>query len=213
MTKAIPFTILLILTILVACASDKDKGFDAIFNGENLDGWTYKKTKNYKEEVGYVVKNGELITNGRSGNLYTNKRYKNYILKFEFRFEKGKDNNNGLGMRTEIDGIAPAHSAFEIQILDNSSPKYTKLKPYQYHGSIYGKVPAKKGFLNPVGEWNSQEVTINGNMLTVILNGTLITKADLSEYPEKFRKKEGHLCLAGHKDGVSFRNMKIKELP
>ncbi|MCM8531132.1 MAG: DUF1080 domain-containing protein [Lentisphaeraceae bacterium] len=204
---------LLLFTFLLSCSSSKSDEFKSIFNGKNLDGWTYKKTKNYKEEKGYIVKNGELITNGRAGNLYTNKRYKNYSLKFQFKFEKGKDNNNGLGLRTEMDGSAPALSSFEVQILDNSSPKYTKLKPYQAHGSVYGQVPAKKGFLKEIGEWNSQEVTINQNQLKVILNGYLITKADLSLLPIKTLPKEGHLCLAGHKDGVSFRNIKIKELP
>ena len=62
------------LTVILTADSE----YVSIFNGENLDGWTYKKTRNYAEEVGYVVKDKQLIANGRSGNLYTNKRYKNY---------------------------------------------------------------------------------------------------------------------------------------
>jgi len=30
------------------------------------------------------------------------------------------------------------------------------LQPYQYHGSVYGVVPARRGVLRPVGEWNSE---------------------------------------------------------
>ncbi|MCM8530037.1 MAG: DUF1080 domain-containing protein [Lentisphaeraceae bacterium] len=187
--------------------------FCSIFNGKDLDGWTYKKTKNYNEENGYVVKEQQLIANGRCGNLYTNKRYKNYTLKFDFRFEPGKNANSGLGMRTEIDGSYPFRSRYEIQILDNHSPKYSKLKPYQYHGSIYGKVPAKKGFLKKSGEWNSQSVTVNANQVTITLNGEVIVDVDLSKYPDKFKIKEGHLCIAGHMDGISFKNLKLKELP
>lgn len=197
------------LTTILTAESE----FISIFNGKDLSGWTYKKTKHYAEEVGYIVKDKQLIANGRSGNLYTNKRFKNYTFKFEFRLEPGKKANSGLGMRTEMDGSYPASSRYEIQILDNHAPKYAKLKPHQYHGSIYGKVPAKRGFLKKAGEWNSQTVTVNGNQVTIVLNGETIVNTDLSKYPEKFKVKEGHLCIAGHLDGVAFRNLKIKELP
>ena len=45
-------------------------------------------------------------------------------------------------------------SGMELQILDNTADVYANLQPYQYHGSVYGVIPAKKGFLKPVGEWN-----------------------------------------------------------
>ena len=207
------FCLLALLLTLVGCTSDTSDGYVSIFNGKNLDGWTYMKTKHYNEEVGYIVQNGEMITNGKCGNLYTNERYKNYSFRFEFKFTEGKLGNSGLGMRTEMDASYPSGTNFELQILDNSNPKYAKLKPYQYHGSVYGKVPAKRGFLKPRGEWNTQEVTVIGDHVKITLNGTVILNADLSKYPEKLRKKEGHLLLAGHNDGVSFRNLRIKELP
>lgn len=210
--KSFHTKILLCLSSLTVILT-ADSEYVSIFNGENLDGWTYKKTRNYAEEVGYIVKDKQLIANGRSGNLYTNKRYKNYSFKFEFRLEPGKKANSGLGMRTEMDGSYPAKTRYEIQILDNHDPKYAKLKPYQYHGSIYGKVPAKRGFLKKAGEWNSQTVTVKDNQVTIILNGETIVDADLSNYPDKFKVKEGHLCIAGHLDGVAFRNLMIKELP
>lgn len=195
-----------------APAAPATTDFVSIFNGKDLTGWTYMKTKHSNEEVGYVVKDGLLIANGRCGNLYTNKRYGNYSFRFEFRFDKGQEAKSGLGMRTEMDGSHPADSTYVIQILDNHAPKYATLKPWQYHGSIYGKRAAKRGHLKPTGEWNSQVVIVNGNEVTVLLNGTVILDSDLSREPAQFRKKEGHLCIAGHMDGVSFRNLKIKEL-
>ena len=97
---------------------------------------------------------------GSGGNLYTEKEYSNFILRFEFQLTPGA--NNGLGIHAPLGGDA-AYQGKELQILDNTAEKYAKLKPYQYHGSVYGIIPAKRGFLKPIGEWNSQEVTVNGS--------------------------------------------------
>ena len=50
----------------------------------------------------------------------------------------------------------------ELQVLDDDAPKYAKLDPRQYNGSAYGMVAAQRGYLRPVGEWNFQEVTVQG---------------------------------------------------
>ncbi len=109
----------------------------------------------------------------------------------------------------------------ELQVLDNDAPKYAKLDPRQYHGSSYGMVPAKRGFLRPAGEWNFQQVTVKGSRIKVILNGSPILDADLSTvtefmanspHPGKDRT-EGFFGFAGHNDPVEFRDIQIKELP
>jgi hypothetical protein len=86
------------------------------------------------------------------------------------------------------------------------------LKDWQYHGSIYGKVAAKTGSLKPVGEWNTQIVTVIGNQVTIDLNGTIILDSDISNLSQNARREEGHLCIAGHMDGISFRNLQVKEI-
>ena len=69
----------------------------------------------------------------------------------------------------------------ELQILDNTAEIYKDLKPYQYHGSVYGVVPAKRGYLKPIGEWNRQMVIANGNHIIVILNGVTIVDGDIEK--------------------------------
>ena len=103
------------------------------------------------------------------GNLYIDNEYSDFELRFEFKLEAG--GNNGLGIRAE-QGKDAAYYGMELQILDNTAEVYAELEPWQYHGSIYGVVAAERGHLNPVGEWNSQEVIANGNQITVTLNGT-----------------------------------------
>lgn len=108
-----------------------------------------------------------------------------------------------------------------MQIIDNTAEKYADLEPYQYHGSLYGVTPAKRGFLKPVGEWNQQEVRVKGTTVKVILNGTTILDTDFQkaidegtmdhkDHPGLLRKK-GHIGFLGHGDVVRFRNIRIRE--
>jgi Domain of Unknown Function (DUF1080) len=109
----------------------------------------------------------------------------------------------------------------EIQILDDSDPSYKTLQPYQYHGSIYGVVPAKRGFLKPVGQWNQEEITANGSRIKVTLNGTVITDADLKKIDKTpdhekhpgLHNAKGYVGWLGHGDPVAFRNIRVKTLP
>jgi hypothetical protein len=110
----------------------------------------------------------------------------------------------------------------ELQILDNEADMYKNLQPYQYHGSVYGVVPAKRGYLKPTGEWNQQEVIVKGPKVKVILNGQVIINADIVEAVkgnEKVQKehpglinKTGHIGFLGHGDVVRFRNIRVKTL-
>lgn len=195
---------------------EKKDGFVPLFNGVNLDGWTGNKTQ-YKVVEGVIVVDPE--ASGSSGNLYTEKEYSNFNFRFEFLLTPGA--NNGLGIRAPLSGDA-AYSGVELQILDNTASIYANLKPYQYHGSLYGVAPAERGHLKPVGEWNSQEVIIKGDRYQVILNGTKILDVDArdaikngamdgKEHPGLKRKK-GHIGFLGHGSEVRFRNIRIKEL-
>jgi hypothetical protein len=193
----------------------EEVGFEALFDGSSLFHWTGNTTD-------YYPVNGELVVDpkrGGKGNLYTKKEYGDFHMKFDFQLTPGA--NNGLGIRTPLEGDA-AYVGMELQILDNTSPMYAKLQPYQYHGSVYGIIPAKQGFLKPVGEWNEEEVIAEGNHIKVILNGEVITDGDLvlatkdgtpdhKEHPGLLNKT-GHIGFLGHGSPLKFRNIRIKEI-
>ena len=153
------------------------------------------------------------------GNLYTEKEYSNFNFRFEFQLTSGA--NNGLGIHAPLEGDA-AYLGKELQILDNTAEKYANLKPYQYHGSVYGIIPAKRGFLKPVGEWNAEEVIVQGSSIKVILNGTTIVDGDFMEASKNgtmdqkshpgLERTKGHIGFLGHGDVLRFRNIRIKEL-
>jgi HEAT repeat protein len=193
---------------------EKAEGFVSIFNGKNLDNWIGNK-QSYVAEDGMIVIKPE---NGSGGNLYTEKEYADFVFRFEFQLTPAA--NNGLGIRAPLEGDA-AYAGMELQILDNTADVYSKLQPYQYHGSVYGVIPAKRDYLNPVGEWNSEEVVVKGTRITVTLNGTVIVDGDIAgprdngtmdhnDHPG-LKNKTGHIGFLGHGSVVKFKNIRIKE--
>jgi hypothetical protein len=149
-----------------------EPGFTSLFNGKDLTGWVYGRrgTAENKSGMGYQVENGIIYsTKEDGGNLYTVKEYSDFVLRFDVRLTENA--NNGIGIRAPLEGDA-AYLGIEIQVLDDGGSQYTSLRPYQYHGSIYGMVAPKRGFQKPVGEWNSEEITAKGPQITIKLNGT-----------------------------------------
>ncbi len=106
----------------------------------------------------------------------------------------------------------------ELQVLDDEAEQYQSLDARQYHGSIYGMVPAKRGALKPAGEWNHQRVSVIGHSIRVELNGVEIVNADVEHihdfkdgtpHPGKNRLS-GYFGFAGHNDPVQFKNIWLR---
>ena len=199
------------------CEDEQRDGFVPLFNGVDLHGWTGNK-------VDYYAHKGMIVCepSGRgSGNLYTDKQFSDFILRFEFKLTPGA--NNGLGIRTPLVGDA-AYVGMELQILDDEAEKYRNLESWQYHGSIYGVIAAERGHLKPVGEWNHQEVYANGHHIRVVLNGVTILDGDIYQASKGgtqtidnqnhpgLLNRSGHIGFLGHGDPLKFRNIRIKEL-
>lgn len=203
--------------LLPGCATlDREAGFLPLFDGKTLNGWQLLGGKG----GGYGVKDGVLYcAKGGGGNLLSDREYADFIFRFEFRLEPG--GNNGIALRAPLAAGSLAYLGMESQILDDTDPKYAKLKPAQYHGSIYLIAPARRGALRPVGEWNEEEISCRGRHLRVTLNGKVIVDVNLNnvtdretleKHPGLLRSK-GRVGFLGHNDYVEFRNLRIKELP
>jgi hypothetical protein len=195
----------LIATPALAETGADETGFVPLHTDDDTSGW----------DAGVEVTDGIVTGGGR----YHKKEFSDFVLRFDFRLKPGA--NSGIGIRAARTGDA-AYNGMEIQVLENTAEKYAKLKPYQYHGSIYGVVPAKRGALNPVGQWNSEEIAARGSHIVVKVNGQVIVDADIKEaskdgtmdgrqHPGLLNEK-GYLGILGHGGGVDFRNMRIKEL-
>ncbi|MBM80487.1 MAG: hypothetical protein CMJ78_07830 [Planctomycetaceae bacterium] len=188
------------------------EGFKSVFNGEDFSGWA-GPIANYE-----VIDGAIRCKQGKGGTIYTEEEYANFVARLEFKLPPG--GNNGLAIRYPGSGDTAYVGMCELQVLDSEHPKYSKLDTRQYHGSAYGMAPAFRGHLRDAGEWNYQEVTVDGSTIKVELNGNIILNADLSKvsdymgnrpHPGKDRVS-GHFGFAGHSNPVEFRNVSIKRL-
>lgn len=191
-----------------------EAGFAPLFDGRTLNGWKLIGGRG----PGYVVENGSIVCppNG-GGNLFTERQYADFMLRLQWRFWEG--GNNGIGIRAPLGGHV-ATLGMEIQILDDEAPRYRdRLKPYQFTGSVYGVVPARRGFVKRDGVWNDFQITAYGPRVHVVLNGESILDADLSRISDPailashtgIRRLSGHLALLGHSTHVEFRDLRIRE--
>ena len=228
-----------------------DEGFVSIFNGKDLTGWSGALSRygvDEKEPGVLQCFPERKLAAGERGDLYTDRIYTNFVLRFEFQMPK--NGNNGLGLRiTDVKADAAYYGMCELQLLDdggdryyNASNKTDKLKPYQYTGSVYGCVAARRdnidkqiwgkdknftgggSYVRKPGMWNFEEVKVIGSEIEVYLNGYLITKADVSKFrgdgdtPDGrkhpgLRNSVGRIGWLGHGHNVKWKNIRIKELP
>ncbi|MEL7267643.1 MAG: DUF1080 domain-containing protein [Planctomycetota bacterium] len=188
------------------------KVFAPIFDGKTLTGWNGAVDD-------YAVIDGAIQCKPkRGGNLYTEEVFGDFIARLEFQLPAG--GNNGLAIRFPGKGNPAYDGMTELQVLDNTAKKYAKLDKRQYHGSAYGISAAARGYLRPVGEWNFQEVTVQGSTIRVELNGNLILSTDVSKIDEYMANSahpgklltEGHFGFAGHGDAVRFRGMQMHRI-
>lgn len=208
---SILFVFLLAFLTMDGCARGAE--WETLFNGRDLTGWTGAVD-------GYSVEDGLLVSRkDGGGNLYVDRVFGDFVLRFSFRLEEG--GNNGVGIRAE-QGRDAAYYGMEIQILDDHAPEYAELEPWQFHGSIYGVVPAERGALRPTGEWNEEEIRAEGDRIRVKLNGKTIVDADIREvaqsgtidgreHPGLFNRS-GYIGFLGHGHRIEFRDIRIQEL-
>lgn len=207
---------------------EKKEGFEVLFDGRSLDKWQGNTTN-------YVPQNGNIYVSanyGGSGNLYTKKKYSDFVLRFDFCFDT-PGVNNGVGVRTNL-GTDAAYDGMEIQILDHDDPIYNGLMPYQQHGAVYGIIVPEHVKFDKVGTWYSEEIRVVGDRVKVTVNGKVILDGDIRKackghnvapdgsehnpytvdhknHPGLFNK-EGYISFCGHGPGIMFRNVRILDL-
>ena len=197
---------------MVKRVASSEEGFVSLFNGKDLTGWV-------GDTNGYAARDGYIICD-KGKNLFTEGEYKDFVLRLEFMTPPG--GNNGVGVRTPLEGRI-SYTGYEVQTLDDTHEKYKDIKPWQYHGSVYGIVAARPGHLKPAGEWNEEEITVQGPRMKVVLNGITIVDADVQaaaakngtldgEAHEGLKRESGHIGFLGHGDPVAYRNIRVKVL-
>lgn len=196
----------LVGAICIAAAADSpEPGFQPLFNGKDLTGWKLRHPNGHNSWSvlpGGILKN--TVEKGEHGtDLVTEKKFWNFTVRYEYMTPE--NSNSGFYLR----------GRHEIQILGD----YKVGKPtISGNGSIYNFKAPDQFVTKPAGEWQTVEATIIGNRITVIMNGVKIhdnvecKKATGSEIDDRVNEP-GPIFLQGDHGTVSFRNIRIKELP
>jgi hypothetical protein len=199
--------------------SDKEKaeGWVLLFDGKTTNGWI---TNGGKPVPDHRLQGGALNPHDSGGYLIVHEqRFGNFVFACDFKLSKGC--NSGIFFRTaDLDDVV--QTGIELAIDDTTG--------HGKHdtGAVYDLVAPKRNATKPAGQWNHVELTCDGNLITVAVNGEEVTKMDLDQWTEpgknpdgtrnKFQTaykdmpREGHLGFQDHGQDCWFKNIKVKEL-
>jgi hypothetical protein len=237
-----------VLILIAAClvsAGSPDDGFVTLFDGQDLSKWIIPEGDNGH----WKIVDGVLDYDARSEakgnkNLVSREEYGDFVIKFDWRIKEAPyinpnipyvlpDGTHARGVDGKPLKLALPDSDSGIYLRDMNGKSQVNIWCWPIgSGEVYGyrmdaKMPpsVRKGVTpktqadKPVGEWNSFEITLKGDRLTVVLNGiSVIENAELPGIPAR-----GPLALqhhGGYRDGkylgppslVQFRNIRIKTL-
>ncbi len=201
-----------LVLLLTSCAA-ADDSFVSLFNGRNLDGWKERQVRK-GQEGRWSVQDGVLLCKAGSGWLGTEKQFGDFALRVEWKISV--NGNSGVFFRvpdTDFKG-SPSEAGFEIQILDDNGDKYKgKLQPYQYCGGLYHFLPVSKPVFKGAGVWQSYELAVKGDLITLVFNGEKVIEADIGKNEKmKTRPRKGFIGLQNHGSDVEFRKIEVKAL-
>jgi hypothetical protein len=137
-----------------------------LFNGKDLAGW---------QMVGpgrFVVKDGMMKTEGGMGLLYYKERkFGNTTIRVVFK-TASEHANSGVFIRMAEPPRDPwyaVHNGYEVQI-DSAGDDW------HCTGAIYSLSKATKRTQKPMGEWNTMEIVLDGDLTIVRLNGEVVNE-------------------------------------
>jgi LEA14-like dessication related protein len=183
---------------------DDSNEFTYLFDGQSIDGWRMAGSGKF-----VLVENDKALqSQGGMGLLwYTKKKYKDFVLKVDWKVSSRND-NSGVFVRfsnPDNDPIIAVNTGYEIQIDDLAVPDGN---PLHKTGAIYNFAAPSNAASKPVGRWNTFEIEVTGQKYSVTLNGEIV----IPEFTGN-RNTEGYIGIQNHDadSHVSFKNIKIRE--
>lgn len=129
--------------------------------------------------------------------LVTRGHYTDFLLQAEFW--PGANSNSGIFIRNGDPQAISAMGGYEINIYD------TNENPDNRTGSIVGHVPPLTEVLSEE-QWNTYEITAQGNRITVVLNGTLTAELEDDTHAN------GPIAFQNNGGLIRFRNIRLRPL-
>ena len=184
-----------------------------LFNGKDLTGWKAivpdAAKANMKPEDVWEVKDGVLICKGKPGGyIRTEKDYKNYVLRLQWRFNPvtKKAGNSGVLLRmVGEDKVWP--KSIEAQLQSGSAGDFWNIEDVKMtvdKARTNGRNTKKThGAEHPVGEWNEYEIIANNGDVILYVNGEELNRATNVEVVA------GKICLQSEGAEIHFRDIRV----
>ncbi len=197
--------------------------WQSLFDGKSLSGWHGFKTPGVAPG-GWQALDGTLTRVSPAEDLVTDRTFANFELTLDWLISaKG---NSGVIYRIDPTADVTYESGPEMQVLDDTGHPDGK-SPLTSSGAAYGIYPAPRGVVKPPGQWNSSRLLVNGAHVEHWLNGTKMVEYELwspdwearvkaskfDQWKGYGRAQRGYIGLQDHGDRVSYRNIRIRELP
>ena len=174
-------------------------GWKLLFDGSTLKGWeAHAASATEPAATAWRVADGAIVCDGdRRGWLGTDDMFGDFNLKIQFRV--GEKTNSGVFLRSQKTGGIPAETGYELQIWD--------FRPTYKTGALVNAIEAAPTKIL-ADQWNSYEVTADGNHFVVVLNGKIVLDGTDAKH------SSGVVGLQYNTGGgkVEFRNIKIKPI-
>jgi hypothetical protein len=211
-------------------SKQKNDGWVVLFDGTSTNGWhTYNKNvvnKNWKVVDGALVMDTTITGDDNGGDIVTNKAYKNFDFKTEWKISPGGNSGIIFDVKESPEFEDTYRTGAEMQVLDNISASDNK-KGNHLAGLLYdlsGTPDLSKP--KPVGEWNQVEIIQKDGHLTFYFNGVktldlqqgsdewkqMVDNSKFKTWPGFMTSPDGKIAFQDHGHEVSFRNVMIKEL-
>lgn len=202
-------------------------GWKLLFDGRTTDGWhLYNRGR---VPSAWIVDSGTLYCkpDGKleHGDLITDKEYENFDLQFEWKIIKYGNSGVFIDVIEDTSIRTAWASGPEYQLLEASNPD--NANPLKKSGSLFGLFPQlNPAEPKPFGEWNQSRIVQSNGKVEFYLNGIktieedfkspawadTVAKSHFAMFPQFGKHTKGKIGLQDWSKGVSFRNLKIKEL-
>jgi hypothetical protein len=213
---------------------EKRDNWQLLWDGKTNNGWIGAKSKTFPEK-GWAIEDGILKvlkgTGGEStngGDIITAKKYKNFILKVDFKITEGANSGIKYFVNPELNKGEGSAIGCEFQILDDARHPDAKLGVADNRtlGSLYDLIPPLPNKPFNFRDFNTATIIVKGNHVEHWLNGVkiveyernnqmwnaLVAYSKYKDWPNFGNFAEGNILLQDHGDEVWFKNIKIKEL-